>query len=163
FPEATLDIVGRRGWGDDWRKLETLPGVTLHDYQPKGRVRQLLGDADVFICTSHDEGLGLPLLEAQYGGLPIVAPDAAIFHEVLGESGILVDPSDPAAARARIETLLSAPQWRSRHVALAAQHLKRWNALAAADRDAVISLIAELAGRTGSATQVRHSGELHVR
>ena len=163
FPEATLDIVGRRGWGDDWRMLETLPGVTLHDYQPKGRVRQLLGDADVFICTSHDEGLGLPLLEAQYGGLPIVAPDAAIFHEVLGESGILVDPSDPAAAAARIETLLSAPQWRSRHVALAAQNLKRWNALAAADRDAVISLIAELAGRTGSATQVRHSGELHVR
>jgi len=163
FPEATLDIVGRRGWGDDWRMLETLPGVTLHDYQPKGRVRQLLGDADVFICTSHDEGLGLPLLEAQYGGLPIVAPDAAIFHEVLGESGIFVDPSDPAAAAARIEGVLSTPQWRSRHVALAAQNLRRWNALAAADRDAVISLIAELAGRTGSATQVRHSGELHVR
>ena len=38
-------------------------------------------------------------------------------------------------------------QWRSRYVALAAQNLKRWNALATADRDAVIGLIAELAGR----------------
>ena len=34
FPDATLDIVGRRGWGDDWRMLEAFPGVTLHGYQP---------------------------------------------------------------------------------------------------------------------------------
>jgi glycosyltransferase involved in cell wall biosynthesis len=117
----------------------------------------LLQEADIFICTSHDEGLGLPLLEAQYRGLPVVAPDAAIFHEVLGESGIFVDPSDPVAAATRIEAVLSAPQWRARYVVLATQNLKRWNALAAADRDAVISLIAGLAGRSGSATPARRS------
>src|ERR1700716_292870 len=157
FPGATLDIVGRQGWGDDWRTLEAFPGVTLHGYQPSGRVRQLLDDADIFICTSHEEGLGLPLLEAQYGGLPIVAPAAGIFHEVLGLSGIFVDPSDPVAAAARIEALLSDQQWRARYAALAAQNLKRWNALAAADRDDVISLIAELAGRSGSATPVQRN------
>jgi glycosyltransferase involved in cell wall biosynthesis len=157
FPDATLDIVGRRGWGDDWRVLEALPGVTLHGYQPRERVQQLLQEADIFICTSHDEGLGLPLLEAQYGGLPVVAPDAGIFHEVLGLSGIFVDPSDPVAAAARIEALLSDQQWRARYAALAAQNLKRWNALAAADRDDVISLIAELAGRSGSATPVQRN------
>src|SRR5258706_13182507 len=59
FPDATLDIVGRQGWGDDWRTLEAFPGVTLHGYQPSGRVRRLLHDADIFICPSHDEGLGL--------------------------------------------------------------------------------------------------------
>jgi glycosyltransferase involved in cell wall biosynthesis len=147
FPGATLDIIGRRGWGDDWRALEALPGVNLHGYQPSGRVKQLLHDADIFLCTSHDEGLGLPLLEAQYGGLPIVAPDAAIFHEVLDVSGIFVDPADPAAAAAKIAVMLSHRQWRSRYATLAAQNLQRWNALAAADRDAVIDLIAELAGR----------------
>ena len=63
----------------------------------------MLQGADLFICTSHDEGLGLPLLEAQYGGLPVVAPDAAIFHEVLGVSGIFVDPADPVAAATTIE------------------------------------------------------------
>jgi glycosyltransferase involved in cell wall biosynthesis len=147
FPGATLDIVGRQGWGDDWRTLEAFPGVTLHGYQPSGHVRQLLHDADIFICTSHDEGLGLPLLEAQYGGLPIVAPDAAIFHEVLDASGIFVDPADPAATAVKIAAMLSHRQWRSGYVALAAQNLERWNTLAAADRDAVIGLIAELAGR----------------
>lgn len=147
FPGATLDIVGRQGWGDDWRTLETFAGVTLHGYQASGRVKQLLEDADIFICTSHDEGLGLPLLEAQYGGLPVVAPDAGIFHEVLGVSGIFVDPADPGAAAARIAATLSNRQWRSRYAALAAQNLKGWNTLASADRDAVIDLIAALAGR----------------
>ncbi|MDR3483750.1 MAG: glycosyltransferase [Bradyrhizobium sp.] len=151
FPEATLDIVGRPGWGDDWRTLLTVPGVTLHGYQPSSRVKQLLHDADIFISTSHDEGLGLPLLEAQYGGLPIVAPDAAIFREVLDVSGIFVDPADPAAAAAQIAAALSDRRWRSRYVALAAQNLKRWNALANADRDAVIGLIAGLAARQPSA------------
>jgi glycosyltransferase involved in cell wall biosynthesis len=160
FPDATLDIVGRRGWGDDWRKLEAFPGVTLHGYQPREGVQKLLRDADIFICTSHDEGLGLPLLEAQYGGLPVVAPDAGIFHEVLGVSGIFIDPADPVAAATRIEAMLSQRQWRSRYVALGTQNLKRWNALATADRGAVIGLIAKLARRP--VTTPAHRDDNHV-
>ena len=132
---------------------DAFPGVTLHGYQPSARVRQLVDEADIFICTSHDEGLGLPLLEAQYGGLPIIAPDAAIFHEVLDGSGIFIDPANSAAAAAKIAAILSDDQWRSRYAKLAAQNLNRWNALAAADRDAVIGMIAELAGRQVSAGQ----------
>jgi glycosyltransferase involved in cell wall biosynthesis len=145
FPEATLDIVGRPGWGNDWQALETHPAVTLHGYQPADRVNQLLDAADLFICTSHDEGLGLPLLEAQYGGLPIIAPDAAIFREVLGESGIYIDSADPGSAAERIAAVLSMQDWRARHVALAVRNLARWNDLARSDRETVVSLIARLA------------------
>ncbi|MGQ0684180.1 glycosyltransferase [Bradyrhizobium sp.] len=145
FPGATLDIVGRPGWGEDWKALEKHPGVTLHGYQPTDRVHQLLDAADLFICTSHDEGLGLPLLEAQYGGLPIVTPDASIFREVLGESGIFIDAADAAGAAARIAAALSTPDWRAQHVALAARNLARWNDLARNDRAAVVDLVARLA------------------
>jgi len=145
FPDATLDIIGRQGWGNGWQKFETMPGVALHGYQPGYRVKQLLNRADMFLCTSHDEGLGLPLLEAQYGGLPIVAPDASVFHEVLDDSGVYIDPADPVSAANRITTILSARDWRSRYVALAEQNLARWNALADRDRDVVIDLIAGLA------------------
>lgn len=145
FPEATLDIVGRPGWGDDWQALATYPGVKLHGYQPAERVNELLDAADLFICTSHDEGLGLPLLEAQYGGLPIIAPDAAIFHEVLGESGIYIDSANPATAAERIAAVLSMPDWRARYVALAVRNLARWNDLARGDRETVVNLIASLA------------------
>ncbi|HKS17600.1 MAG TPA: glycosyltransferase [Bradyrhizobium sp.] len=147
FAGATLDIVGRQGWGDDWDLLKTIPGVTLHGYQSTDQVRHLLDTADLFICTSHDEGLGLPLLEAQYAGLPIIAPDASIFREVLGFSGIHIDPTEPVAAAARITAALSGAGWRARYAGLAEQNLKRWNALAGSDRDAVIELIASLAGR----------------
>lgn len=145
FPGATLDIVGRPGWGIDRQSLEKHPGVTLHGYQPVDRVNQLLEAADLFICTSHDEGLGLPLLEAQYGGLPIVAPDAAIFREVLGESGIYIDPADVASAAERIAAALSMQDWRARYVALAERNLARWNDLARSDRETVVNLIAGLA------------------
>lgn len=147
FSGATLDIVGRQGWGDEWRLLETIPGVTLHGYQAGDRVAELLGGADLFVCTSHDEGLGLPLLEAQYAGLPIIAPDAAIFREVLGDSGVYIDPTEPVSAATKITSILSDPGWRARYVALADQNLRRWNHLAGGDRDAVIDLIAGLADR----------------
>lgn len=152
FPGATLDIVGRQGWGDDWRILEASPGVTLHGYQTTDRVREIVDAADLFICTSHDEGLGLPLLEAQYGGLPVIAPDAPVFREVLGASGVFIAPSDPAAAAAQIAAAMSLPSLRTQHTTLAMQNLQRWNTLAASDRGAVIELIARLAGRQIPAT-----------
>jgi glycosyltransferase involved in cell wall biosynthesis len=152
FPDATLDIVGRQGWSDDWQMLKTIPGVTLHGYQPGEQVKRLLDTADLFICTSHDEGLGLPLLEAQYAGLPIIAPDALIFREVLGDSGIYIDPSEPVAAALRITATLSTAGWRALHVGLAETNLRRWNALAGGDRDAVIRLIAGLAGSQAATT-----------
>jgi glycosyltransferase involved in cell wall biosynthesis len=145
FPGATLDIIGRQGWGNGWQMFETMPGVALHGYQPGYRVKQLLRRADLFVCTSHDEGLGLPLLEAQYGGLPIIAPDASVFHEVLGDSGVYIDAADPVSAANQIAAILSTRGWRARYVALAEQNLARWNASADRDREVVIDLIASLA------------------
>lgn len=145
FPGATLDIVGRRGWGDDWTTLERMPGVTLHGYQSAENVTRLLDQADIFLCTSHDEGLGLPLLEAQYAGLPVVAPNAPVFHEVLGNSGIFIDTSDHGNAAAQIGAAIATPKWRQQYASAATQNLARWNALAASDHNTVIDLIAELA------------------
>lgn len=145
FTDATLDIIGRRGWGPDWDQLEQIPGVVLHGYQSASGVADLLDKADVFICTSHDEGLGLPLLEAQYSGLPIVAPDAEVFREVLGRSGLFIDPAEPNAAALSIVHLVTKKNWRRSHAQQARSNLARWNGLAASDRDAVIDLIARMA------------------
>lgn len=144
FPDATLEIVGRRGWGNDWEALEGHPGVILHGYQTTERVNQILREADAFICSSHDEGLGLPLLESQYAGLPIIAPDAPVFREVLGESGIFIDPNNTAQAAALIARGLGERDWRASYIARGAQNLARWNSLAASDRRGVIELIGRL-------------------
>ena len=138
YAGATLDIVGRRGWGDDWAQLSAMPGVTLHGYQPGARASEILGRADALICTSHEEGLGLPLLEAQFAGLPVIAPDQPVFREVLGVSGVFVDPAEPGAAAAAIELHFAPAEWRRIHIQLAAENLRRWNRAAAADRDRVV-------------------------
>lgn len=143
--DATLDVVGRAGWGDDAKKLTEAPGVVMHGYQPMERVREIVEAADMLISTSFDEGLGLPLLEAQYAGLPVVAPDKPVFREVLGESGLLIDASAAGAAAERILALVSTPDWRERYVKLATANLERWLALAARDKDVVLDLVEKLA------------------
>lgn len=140
-PGATLDIVGRPGWGVDEAALAAQPGVTLHGYQPTETVRALIGAADALLSTAHDEGLGLPLLEAQYAGLPVIAPDRPVFREVLGDSGLIVDPADAGAAAAAIGTAFRRPGWRGHFAAAATANLGRWNAEAARDRSAVIALL----------------------
>jgi glycosyltransferase involved in cell wall biosynthesis len=145
FDRVTLDIVGREGWSDDWERLTAIPGVKLHGYQTTESAASIIDGADAFICTSHEEGLGLPLLEAQYAGLPVIAPDQPIFREVLGDSGLYVDTRDPGAAAQMIASSLCAAGWRQTHATCAAENLRRWNAIARADRDAVVDAIARLA------------------
>lgn len=135
-PDATLDIVGRFGWGVDTDALTRVPGVTLHGYLSSEAARDLVHRADALISTSHDEGLGLPLLEAQYGGLEVIAPDQPVFREVLGESGIFISPSDADQAAEHIAARLTGIRTLDGEAALA--NLARWNDAAAGDRVAVV-------------------------
>lgn len=147
FPNATLDIVGRNGWGDDWQALERMDGVTLAGYCSGNEVRDRLQQADALLCSSFEEGLGLPLLEAQYAGLPIIAPDDTVFREVLGDSGIFIDRQNPTAAALAIKAALSESGWRTRFKQLSARNLRRWNALAEDDRERVSQMIASMHAR----------------
>lgn len=142
--DATLDVVGRPGWGGEAERLAGRPGVVVHGYQPAERVRDLIAGAHLFISTSHDEGLGLPLIEAQYAGLPVVAPDKAVFREVLGGSGTLVDPGEPVGAAARVSALVEGPDAFARAAAAAAANIARWNAAAARDRDLLVERLARM-------------------
>lgn len=145
--EARLDIVGRVGWGEEAEELAASPGVVLRGYQPVETVRALVEEADALISTSHDEGLGLPLIEAQYAGLPVIAPAGRVFREALGDSGLFIVPDDPVSAAAAIAGSLSGPGWRARAEAAALANLARWNAAAERDHAAVLDLLARLAPR----------------
>lgn len=63
--------------------------------------------ADVFLCMSEHEGFCVPLLEAMYFGVPIVAYDACAVPDTLGDAGILLHDKDPLAAAFVVKRLLT--------------------------------------------------------
>jgi glycosyltransferase involved in cell wall biosynthesis len=139
-PDAELHIVGRKGWGPDAERLSQHPGVVVHGYLPTDAAKTILEASDIYLCTSHDEGLGLPLIEAQFAGLPVVAPDAPVFREVLGESGTFIDPSNARASAVSLTELLGNPAHRAIAADAALANTTRWNRIAAQDRERVIAL-----------------------
>jgi glycosyltransferase involved in cell wall biosynthesis len=144
FPDATLDIIGRAGWNVDVTSLAATPGVTLHGYLGRDAAAGIMASADALLAFSHDEGLGLPLLEAQHAGLPVIANAIPVFSEVLGDSGLRVDAGDPGAAAAQVADWMSADGWRRRECARALDNVVAWNATAQSDRTAVLALIDRL-------------------
>jgi glycosyltransferase involved in cell wall biosynthesis len=140
-----LHIIGRKGWGGDYEALSTQPGVTLHGFLPDEAARAVIESFDLLLCTSHDEGLGLPLLEAQFAGMQVVAPDQPVFREVLGTSGLYISPGDPQGAARAIADHIARLTWRARAAQDASANIARWNGEAIADRERAVSFLSDLA------------------
>lgn len=69
--------------------------------------------ADVFVMPSTREAFGMVLIEAMASGLPVVATRIpSVTDEIVGDSGVLVPPSDAAAVAAALSTLLNDPRSR---------------------------------------------------
>ncbi|SDM24077.1 Glycosyltransferase involved in cell wall bisynthesis [Methylobacterium phyllostachyos] len=129
---AELHLVGRVGWGRHDFLDHPPPVLHRHGYLSDAELRDLVASCHVLLSTSKAEGLGLPLLEVQHGGLPVVAPDEAVFREVLGTSGLLIRPEEPdAAARALVAWL--AGDGLARAADASRINVARWNAAAAED------------------------------
>ena len=140
---AELHIIGRAGWGDAGAAIASHPGVVVYGYLPAEGVKRVLETADVYLCTSHDEGLGLPLLEAQFAGLPIVAPDKPVFREVLAGSGTFIEPRRADATADAIRDLIAPPNWRGQQAIAATSNIQRWNAVAGHDLAAARSAFSD--------------------
>ena len=77
-------------------------------FLPVGRVPDddlpaMYAAASVLIYPSHHEGFGLPPLEAMACGTPVIASNRTSLPEVVGDAGLLVDPTDPAALLRALE------------------------------------------------------------
>ncbi|MBP9752159.1 MAG: glycosyltransferase family 4 protein [Candidatus Moranbacteria bacterium] len=64
-------------------------------YVSEGEKRELLKNADVFLFPTLYEGFGLPVLEAQAAGVPVVASKTSSLPEVGGEGALYADPLSP--------------------------------------------------------------------
>jgi glycosyltransferase involved in cell wall biosynthesis len=114
---------------------------------PRSQLAAEYNRADVFCLPSVQEGFGIVLLEAMAAGKPIVASRAAAIPEV-APHGLLVEPENPQALAAAIETLHRSPELRG---AMCSEGLRRVEAYDA-PRVARLFLDAALGAAGASAT-----------
>lgn len=113
------------------------------DDVPSDRVvADLYRIADALLLLSHEEGFGLPVLEAALHRLPIVAADLPALREVVGEAAAWIDPADgpDVVARTLLERLdedAAASLWR---------RVRREYAWTAVYRDHIAPLLAAAGG-----------------
>jgi alpha-1,3-rhamnosyl/mannosyltransferase len=117
-PTLELRLTGREG------SLSRDAATTYQRLPPNAPIR-FLGDisdaeleehyssARVLLLLSHEEGFGLPALEAMAHGCPVVAADRASLPEVVGDAGLLVDPDRPEAVAAAVRSLITDPARRT--------------------------------------------------
>jgi glycosyltransferase involved in cell wall biosynthesis len=74
-------------------------GVTETEYL------DLLTGAHALLTASKVEGFGLPIVEAQRAGVPVICSETDIFTEVAGPDALFFPPEDPAALARQVLTL----------------------------------------------------------
>lgn len=106
--------------------MERIPGggVGASDVILLGRISELdklvlLRCAALFAFPTLVEGFGIPVLEAQSFGCPVLASAGSTMPEVLGDSAVLVDQiEDVQALSAALDKVVSQPAW-MQHLSLA--------------------------------------------
>ncbi len=95
-----LVLVGKPGFGYSAIKIKMEKSKWKNEMQEMGYVTQeekqsLLQNARAFIFPSLYEGFGLPILEAQSYGVPVVTSCLSSLPEVGGEGALYADPYNP--------------------------------------------------------------------
>lgn len=75
-------------------ELQLSDRITFTGYLPDAELVCLYNISTLFILPSFSEGFGLPVVEAMACGVPVAASSRNSIPEVLGDAGILFDPTN---------------------------------------------------------------------
>ncbi|WP_439883009.1 glycosyltransferase family 4 protein [Pontibacter sp. MBLB2868] len=104
--------------------------ITYRNYSSLSydKVVELYYEADIVTFVSVYEGFGLPILEANALGRPVITSNCTAMPEVAGEGALLVDPSDPGEIRLGIIKLVQEDKFRNDLVAAGYKNSQRFRA-----------------------------------
>ena len=108
-----LVVAGGQGWR--LRQEDVLEGITHREdvrfigYVPDEEMPALYSAAELFAFPSLYEGFGIPVLEAQSCGTPVLTSACSALPEVGGDAAVYVDPMDVEAIRAGMLRILEDP------------------------------------------------------
>jgi glycosyltransferase involved in cell wall biosynthesis len=89
----------------------------------------VIAEADVYVMSSREEGLGTSVLDAMARGIPVASTSAGGLPEMLhAGGGILVPPRNPEALAAAVRRILCDPDLRRRLVEQASRTVESFSA-----------------------------------
>lgn len=109
-----LVLAGGRGWlVEDFERdldaLELRRDFILLGYVEDETLKWLYQNCFAFIYPSLFEGFGMPVLEAMSLGAPVIASRVSSIPEIVGDAGILVDPSQEGEIAEAMANLVQNP------------------------------------------------------
>ena len=109
-----LVLVGKHGWKSEpsleaMRPLMESGDIVHPGYLSRDEALLLLGGATACVYPSLYEGFGLPVLEAMASRTPVLTSSVTSLPEVVGDTGLLVDPCDVDAIEAGLAAFLDDP------------------------------------------------------
>ncbi len=123
--DLNLVLVGTKGWkyGDILQRTrhskDVKHRIILTGFVPDEDMAPLYSGALCFAFPSLYEGFGLPILEAMKCGTPVITSNVSSLPEVVGNGGIMVDPSDDDALCQAMVSLQGDEERRRRYSAKA--------------------------------------------
>jgi glycosyltransferase involved in cell wall biosynthesis len=89
------------------------PDVHFLGHVSNEELSALYDVADLFLCASEHEGFCVPLIEAFYKGVPVLAYAATAVPATMDGGGVLYDVKDPACVARLMEAVLDDPDLES--------------------------------------------------
>lgn len=125
YPDLKLALIGKKG--NDKEIYENLnEKIIITGYVDEKMIPNLYKHALMYLFPSKYEGFGIPIIEAQYTGTPLICSDIEVFHEVAGEGAEFCGFS-PEEIAEKIEYLINNPQRREDIVKIGLENVKRFS------------------------------------
>jgi len=130
--DEQLVITGKRGWGfeelfAEAKRQHIEESVIFTGYVADAGIPLLMAGATAFLMPSLYEGFGMPPLEAMRCGTPVISSDRSSLPEVVGETGILLDPTDLNGWVTAMVEISGSPKKRQELSALALKRAKTFS------------------------------------
>jgi glycosyltransferase involved in cell wall biosynthesis len=83
--------------------------------------------ASVFVYPSFYEGFGIPIIEALYSGIPVVAATGSCLEEAGGPDSLYVSPNDASGLGKAINQILESPQLQKEMKEKGLEYVQKFN------------------------------------
>jgi len=120
-----LVLAGPKGYG--YESLNIKDNIIEKGYVSEEEKSQLLQNAEMFILPSFYEGFGMPILEAQSSGCPVITSNISSMPEVAGQGALLVNPKNIEEIAEMMYKIISDSQFKKDLIEKGYENLKEFS------------------------------------